>query len=174
MDRTAPGMRARWLPSPIKALAVLVLAAGITACATRAPDARRPCPVPCLWPTPSAARTVTSTFGEPRGAGGGRTRPPQGIDISAPKGCPVYATADGAVCCSGRDRGGYGKYVVVCHSQGYSTLYAHLSEIKVKKGARVKAGQILGQTGKTGHASGCHLHYEVRRDDRPIDPTPCL
>ncbi|MFO7973262.1 MAG: M23 family metallopeptidase [Candidatus Hydrogenedentota bacterium] len=117
---------------------------------------------------------MSSEFGEIRRAGGRRSRRHQGIDIRAPKGSPVYATADGVVCTVDRDRRGYGKYVVIQHAGGCSTLYAHLSEFKVKKGKRIRAGQVIGKIGKTGRASGFHLHYEVRQNGRPIDPRPFL
>jgi murein DD-endopeptidase MepM/ murein hydrolase activator NlpD len=117
---------------------------------------------------------VTSEFGETRTRGGGRHYRHQGIDISAPKGWPVYATADGIVWGVDRDRGGYGKHVVVQHANGYSTLYAHLSGFEVKPGQYVPAGQVLGTIGKTGRATGYHLHYEVRRNGTPINPRPFL
>jgi len=157
-----------------RALLVMSLAVAIAACATRAPKIQKSSPVPCIWPTAATARTVTSEFGEIRRAGGRRTYRHQGIDISAPKGCPVYATADGVVCTVDRDRRGYGKYVVIQHPGGYSTLYAHLSEFKVKTGRKVRAGEIIGKIGKTGHASGFHLHYEVRKNGRAVNPRPFL
>ena len=165
---------ARGTPAFVRALALLAAVMGLTACATRPPELPRAYPVPCIWPTPAAARLVSSDFGEVRSTGGGRSHHHQGIDISATKGCPVYATADGVVASVERDRGGYGKYVVVNHSSGYSTLYAHLSEIHARVGAQVRAGQVLGEAGKTGRASGAHLHYEVRQHGRPIDPKPFL
>jgi len=158
----------------VRALAVLAAVMGMSTCATRPPELPRAYPVPCIWPTPPAARVLTSDFGERRSTGGGHSHPHQGIDISAPKGCPVYATADGVVARAERDRGGYGKHVIVTHTGGYSTLYAHLSEIHTRVGARVQAGQVLGETGKTGRASGVHLHYEVRQHGRAIDPKPFL
>ncbi len=94
-----------------------------------------------------------------------------GIDIDAPYGAPVVATADGVVELAGY-YGDYGKAVVISHPSGYSTLYGHLSEIKVKVGERVKAGQIIGSVGSTGRSTGPHLHYEVLYDGKiknPID-----
>ncbi|MGI6459229.1 MAG: M23 family metallopeptidase [Candidatus Hydrogenedentales bacterium] len=156
------------------ALAAAVAAMGLAACATRPLVLPQAYPVPCIWPTPPTARVITSHFGERRSAGGGASRLHKGIDISAPKGCPIYATADGFVARAERDRSGYGKHVIVNHAGGYSTLYAHLSEIRVKAGAWVRAGQVVGEAGQTGRASGVHLHYEVRHYGEAIDPRPFL
>lgn len=94
-----------------------------------------------------------------------------GIDIEAPYGSPVVATADGKVEMAGY-YGDYGKAVLLKHPSGYYTLYGHLSEITVKVGERVRAGQIIGKVGSTGRSTGPHLHYEVlyeRRFKNPID-----
>ena len=157
-----------------KLLCLSMLTLCLSTCATRRPEQRWDYPVPCIWPTPSGARVATSEFGETRRAGGSRHYRHQGIDISAPKGWPVYATADGIVCETDRDWGGYGKHVVIQHPNGYSTLYAHLAKARVSTGERVRAGQIIGEIGKTGRATGYHLHYEVRRDGRPLNPRPYL
>ena len=156
-------------------LAVMLTAATLVAgCARRRPEVQPAFPIPCIWPTPAAARTVTSDFGVIRSAGGGGSRRHQGIDISAPKGWPVFATADGVVSRVDRDRRGYGRYVVLSHANGYSTLYAHLSKVSVKQGARVRAGETIGAIGRTGRATGYHLHYEVRRNGQPVNPRAYL
>lgn len=172
--RVACEVRGRSRSRRLVVLTVLACALGAVSCATRAPEVYRAYPVPCIWPTPAAARTVTSEFGEARSAGGGGSYRHQGVDIRAPKGWPVYATADGVVCTVDRDRRGYGKYVAIRHSSGYSTLYAHLSEVDVKEGEAVRAGRVIGEIGKTGRASGYHLHYEVRENGAPINPRPFL
>ena len=96
-----------------------------------------------------------------------------GIDISAPQGSKVLATADGVVVFAGW-YGDYGKTVIIRHPSGYFTLYAHLSEIDVKKGQKVKAGDVVGRVGSTGRSTGPHLHYEVIRDSKPINPSVFL
>ncbi|HOF38749.1 MAG TPA: M23 family metallopeptidase [Candidatus Hydrogenedentes bacterium] len=166
----------RALEARVAVWAVVITAAamGLAACATRPLVLPQSYPVPCIWPTPSAARVITSNYGAQRSAGGGASRFHKGIDISAPKGCPIYATADGFVARTDRDRRGYGKYVIVNHAGGYSTLYAHLSETRVKTGAWVRAGQVVGEAGQTGNATGAHLHYEVRRYGEAVDPRPFL
>ena len=87
---------------------------------------------------------------------------------------PVVATAYGRVADKGSDRHGYGKYVLLDHGNGYETLYAHLSDIEVKKGKRVKRGQLIGKSGKSGRATGPHVQYEVRLDGKPVDPRALL
>jgi murein DD-endopeptidase MepM/ murein hydrolase activator NlpD len=84
-----------------------------------------------------------------------------GIDLAVDIGMPVMATADGQVEFASR-RGGYGKLVIVDHLNQFKTRYAHLSEIKVRKGDYVKRGDIIGLVGETGVVTGPHLHYEVR------------
>jgi murein DD-endopeptidase MepM/ murein hydrolase activator NlpD len=96
-----------------------------------------------------------------------------GIDIAAPQGSKVRATADGVVEFAGW-HGDYGKTVIIRHPSGYLTLYAHLSKIDVKEGQRVKAGDVVGRVGSTGRSTGPHLHYEVIKDNKPIDPSKFL
>jgi murein DD-endopeptidase MepM/ murein hydrolase activator NlpD len=92
-----------------------------------------------------------------------------GIDISAPTGTKVLASADGLVAFADRQVG-YGKLVVLQHKFGLSTRYGHLSLIAVKPGQRVRKGDIIGYVGSTGRATGPHLHYEVRLNDQPMNP----
>jgi murein DD-endopeptidase MepM/ murein hydrolase activator NlpD len=96
-----------------------------------------------------------------------------GIDITAPQGSKVLATADGVVVLAGW-YGDYGKTVIIRHPSGYLTLYGHLSQIDVKEGQKVKAGDVVGRVGSTGRSTGPHLHYEVIRDNKPIDPSKFL
>lgn len=94
-----------------------------------------------------------------------------GIDFGAHMGMPIRATADGIVTRAVNvDNGGYGKLVVVRHLYGFSTAYAHLSSIKVKVGAVVKKGQILGNSGNSGRSTGPHLHFEVQYNGNTINP----
>lgn len=92
-----------------------------------------------------------------------------GLDFSADVGAPIYATGNGKVVKAGRD-GGYGNVVVINHGYGYKTLYAHMSKFKVKKGQTVKRGDIIGYVGNTGLSTGAHLHYEVHKDGKEVDP----
>ncbi|MCS7308070.1 MAG: peptidoglycan DD-metalloendopeptidase family protein [Aquificaceae bacterium] len=92
-----------------------------------------------------------------------------GMDIEAPAGSPVKATADGIVIHTGRLHL-YGETVIIAHASGYKTLYAHLSRIEVKEGDRVLAGHIIGRVGSTGRSTGPHLHYEVIKDEKAVNP----
>lgn len=96
-----------------------------------------------------------------------------GLDFKGALGEPVRATASGTVTSAGR-QGGYGNAVEVTHAHGYSTLYAHLSRIDVKKGEKVVAGQTLGRVGSTGRSTGPHLHYEVQLRGERLDPAQFL
>ena len=88
-------------------------------------------------------------------------------------GAPVVATAQGVVTLAGR-LGSYGLTVVVDHGYGLRTLYAHLSRIRVRPGQWVARGEVLGMVGSTGLSTGPHVHYEVHREGRPVDPLPFL
>jgi murein DD-endopeptidase MepM/ murein hydrolase activator NlpD len=93
-----------------------------------------------------------------------------GIDFSAPKGAKVYATGDGTVSKVKYDRWGYGTHIVINHGYGYQTLYAHLSDAKVKNGQKVSRGQLIGNVGSTGKSTGPHLHYEVIKNGQKVNP----
>lgn len=96
-----------------------------------------------------------------------------GLDIAAAPGAPVYATADGVVARAGRN-GGLGKSVFISHGYGLSTRYGHLSEIAVKPGQKVERGDVIGHVGNTGRSTGYHLHYEVHRDGKAVNPAAFL
>jgi len=115
---------------------------------------------------------ITSRFGELSELRS--HRPHTGIDIAAPLGSPVRATADGRVAWVGYEPGGYGLYLVLEHRNGISTLYAHLEQATVKAGQMVRRGDVVGSVGNSGLSTGPHLHYEVRAGGRPVDPQPYL
>ena len=93
-----------------------------------------------------------------------------GIDFTAPTGTPIYATGNGRVVPAPDGASGYGNHVVIDHGFGYKTLYAHMFKSKVRLGQRVKRGQLIGYVGNTGLSSGPHLHYEVMKNGRKINP----
>ncbi len=97
----------------------------------------------------------------------------KGIDISAPYGSKIIAPADGIVTFAGVDSG-YGYSVVISHKYGFSTRYAHMSRINVKRGQRVLKGDVIGFIGSTGHSTGPHLHFEIRINNKPINPLKLL
>lgn len=93
-----------------------------------------------------------------------------GMDFTAPTGTEVYATGDGIIVDVDRSKRGYGNTIIIDHGFGYKTLYAHLSEILVGVGRKVKRGEVIGLVGNTGMSLAPHLHYEVRKHDEPINP----
>lgn len=92
-----------------------------------------------------------------------------GIDIANVTGTPVRAAESGRVIFRGT-RGGYGKLIILKHSNGYSTRYGHLSRYAVKHGQRIRQGQVIGYVGRTGHVTGSHVHFEIRKYGRPLNP----
>ncbi len=93
-----------------------------------------------------------------------------GMDFTAETGTEVYATGDGRVIKRQSDAWGYGNHLIVNHGHGYTTIYAHLSRFAVANGTKVKRGQLIGYVGSTGRSTGPHLHYEVRRNNNPLNP----
>lgn len=93
-----------------------------------------------------------------------------GIDFTADTGTEVYATGNGIVVECETKMWGYGKSVIIDHGYGYKTRYAHLSEFKVKKGDRITRGQLIGLVGSTGKSTAPHLHYEVERNGKKVNP----
>ena len=90
--------------------------------------------------------------------------------LSAPTGTEIYATGDGTVIKVQKRRIGYGWNVILKHGYGYQTLYAHMSDILVKKGQKVKRGEVIGLVGNTGTSVGAHLHYEVIKEGVKVNP----
>jgi len=140
-----------------------------------APGSRRPAKPAASLPSPAARRalpflwpvrggTVTSRFGRRGDA------IHEGIDIAAPEGTAVLAGDDGTVIYSGSGVRGYGNLILMRHKDGFVTVYAHNRRNLVQEGASVSRGQVIAEVGHTGRASGDHLHFEVRRGDRPVDP----
>lgn len=93
-----------------------------------------------------------------------------GMDFSARKGTPIYATGNGVVKRADNRSSGYGKHIRIDHGFGYVSLYAHLSKYNVRRGQRVKRGDIIGYVGNTGRSVGPHLHYEIFKDKKKINP----
>ena len=118
------------------------------------------------WPVDNPR--VTSLFGSRWG------RPHEGIDLQAVVGTPVYAADAGEVVYSSNTVRGYGNMVVLRHADGLMTVYAHNSVLIVKVGDQVQVGQKIALAGQSGHATGPHVHFEVRRSDVPRDPLKFL
>lgn len=93
-----------------------------------------------------------------------------GMDFTAPKGTPIYASGDGKVTRADNNSSGYGKHIRIDHGYGYISLYAHLSKYNVKRGQKVKRGDLIGFVGSTGRSEAPHLHYEIFKDKEKINP----
>jgi murein DD-endopeptidase MepM/ murein hydrolase activator NlpD len=93
-----------------------------------------------------------------------------GMDFSAKSGTPIYATGDGKIFKVRRSQRGYGNHVIINHGYGYKTLYAHMKKYIVRQGQTVKRGEVIGYVGSTGTSVAPHLHYEVHKDGRKINP----
>jgi len=112
---------------------------------------------------------ISSVFGYRRNPYDGSYRLHSGDDIAAEPGTPVRAPADGSVIFSGY-REGYGKVIVIDHGYGIRTLFGHNSSVFVGQGAKVRRGETISQVGNTGHSTGPHLHYEIRKNGVPVNP----
>jgi murein DD-endopeptidase MepM/ murein hydrolase activator NlpD len=121
---------------------------------------------PSIWPTRG---WVTSDFGTRIDPYTAERKMHQGMDIATPHGQPIYSPSDGTVVFVGTE-GGYGKVLVVDHGYGVKTRYAHISEVHVRLGNRVKRGDKIASVGNTGRSTGPHLHYEVRVNGIPENP----
>ncbi len=119
-----------------------------------------------VWPLKKVA--LTSPFGQ-RGH-----EFHEGIDLRAKRGTPVYSVSDGRVIYAGSGIKGYGKMLVIKHWGDFNTVYAHNSKLLVKRGQRVKKGKKIALTGSTGHSSGPHLHFEVRKGVVALNPVKIL
>lgn len=118
---------------------------------------------PDVWILPLRSYTLTSFFGERWG----RLHP--GVDLAAPQGTPFTAVAAGTVVLC-RWNGGYGYNVVIDHGDGIVSVYGHASKLLCREGQQVRAGDRIALTGNTGHSFGAHLHFEIRQNDKPIEP----
>lgn len=127
-----------------------------------------------LFDLPVKNHTINSRFGTRRLAGEPSARAHQGVDIAAPVGTPVRATAEGVVTAAGYDRAGYGRYVEVRHPNGLRSFYGHMSAVDVRVGQTVAGGAVIGKVGSTGYSTGPHLHFEIRRGGARLNPVNYL
>ncbi len=124
-----------------------------------------------LWPVVNFR--ITSRFGLRRHPIFRDKRFHEGLDLARWYGAPIRSSSDGKIIFVGR-KPGYGKTITILHKNGFSTKYGHLRSYLVKKGQYVKAGQIIGSMGSTGYSTGPHLHFEVRKHNRPMNPLKYL
>lgn len=128
----------------------------------------RPAIASGVYPPLKSAR-VTSAFGYRKNPVSGNFKFHSGYDLAAPSGSPIYAMYDGTVSVSKWDDG-YGNYIIIDHTDGQQTLYAHCSELLAGKSERVEAGQVIAKVGSTGNSTGPHLHVELRIGGKRYDP----
>ena len=124
-----------------------------------------------LMKTPVDGARLSSGYGRRRHPILGYTRMHRGVDFAAPAGTPIYAAGNGTIAEIGRN-GGYGKYIRIRHNGRYATAYAHMSRFGrgLKRGSRVRQGQVIGYVGSTGASTGPHLHYEIHVEGRQTNP----
>lgn len=126
--------------------------------------------IPAIWPIDrTKLKNVSSLYGMRAHPRYGTWRMHEGVDLSAPKGTPVYATGNGVVLRAGWQPG-YGYLIELNHGFGYKTRYGHLSKMHVRAGDSVTRGQVIADVGNTGVSSGSHLHYEVRFRNKTVNP----
>ncbi len=128
--------------------------------------------IPAIIPIPRGTDRLASGYGMRMHPVYKTMRMHHGVDFTAPTGTPIYATGSGVVIRSERNRHGYGLMVEIDHGYGYKTRYAHMSSIEVREGQKVKRGEIIGRVGDTGTSTAPHLHYEVHRNGRTVNPVP--
>lgn len=129
--------------------------------------------IPAIFPLKLENISIAGGFGPRRDPLSRKRKFHAGLDFSVPEGEEVYATADGIIQSAGR-KGGAGNCVEISHGYNYETIYAHLSEISVQQGDKVKRGDLIGKVGSTGTSSGNHLHYEVRFKKEAQNPVNYL
>jgi lipoprotein NlpD len=132
---------------------------------TRPRSSARPARLSFIWPVKGP---VTSWFGPRKG------RPHDGIDIAAPKGTPVLAAEKGKVIYSDDGISGYGNLVIIQHEGGFHSVYGHNARNRVDVDEVVTKRQVIAEVGNTGRASGYHLHFEIRKNQRAVDPMKYL
>ncbi len=126
--------------------------------------------IPAIVPIEKGTERLVSGFG-PRIHPIYKTlRMHNGVDFTAPTGTPIYAPGNGVVTKAERNRHGYGLMVQIDHGYGYETLYAHMSEFEVRRGQKVSRGEVIGYVGNTGVSTAPHLHYEVLRQGKRVNP----
>jgi murein DD-endopeptidase MepM/ murein hydrolase activator NlpD len=177
-------------PAPAPAAPHPAAAAPATA---KAQPPHAPAPVPAPGPKVTADATPSANYaaaGAPATADAGAAGPAfhwplrgrvisgfpknDGIDLAVPEGTAVHAAEDGVVAYAGNELKGYGNLILIRHSNGYVTAYAHASELMVKRNDSVRRGQVIAKSGQTGSVSAPQLHFEIRKGSTPVDPMQFL
>src|SRR5215204_1405538 len=164
--KAPPPKQAAVTSEPTQSASVVTPAGEAPAAATGSLKAVEGAPPSFRWPV--KARIIAG-FG-PRTNG----QQNDGINLAVPEGTPVKAAEDGVVAYAGSELKGYGNLVLVRHSNGYVTAYAHAKELMVKRGDPIKRGQVIAKSGQTGNVDAPQLHFEIRKGPAPVDPMPML
>jgi murein DD-endopeptidase MepM/ murein hydrolase activator NlpD len=151
---------------PTQTAAVLTPANETPTATTGAVKSAEGAPPSFRWPV--KARIIAGFGPRPNG------QQNDGINLAVPEGTPVKAAEDGVVAYAGSELKGYGNLVLVRHSNGYVTAYAHAKELMVKRGDPIKRGQVIAKSGQTGNVDAPQLHFEIRKGPAPMDPMPML
>ncbi len=155
-------------------LILLLVLANVIACSSVPRDHRSYQPIELGYPQfvqldwPVDRAKLTQKFKNYRG------KKHFGIDLAARKNTPIFSAEQGKVIYAGSGFSGYGQMLIIEHNNNWATLYSHFSQIKVRQGDWVVKGQRIGLMGKTGNATGVHLHFEVRRNKKPVNPLEFL
>ena len=157
--RRSPSKRPGWLRPPRRRRSPSGPSPAKTAEATGALPSFR-------WPV--RGRVITAYGAKTNGKAN------DGINLAVPEGTPVKAADDGVVAYSGNELKGYGNLVLIRHSNGYVTAYAHASELMVKRGDTIKRGQVIAKSGQSGEVASPQLHFEIRKGSSPVDPLQFL
>ncbi|MBR0828259.1 LysM peptidoglycan-binding domain-containing M23 family metallopeptidase [Bradyrhizobium manausense] len=167
---TAPAMKVAALPAPQQSARLAQATANIEekpAAEAPAKAAETTGALPTFrWPV--RGKVVTGYGAKTNGKSN------DGINVAVPEGTPVKAAEDGVVAYSGNELKGYGNLILVRHSNGYVTAYAHASELMVKRGDTIKRGQIIAKSGQSGEVASPQLHFEIRKGSNPVDPLQFL
>jgi murein DD-endopeptidase MepM/ murein hydrolase activator NlpD len=166
---TAPATKMAAVAAPVQSARLAQATANVEEKATEAPAkaAETTSGLPTFrWPV--RGKVVTSYGAKTNGKSN------DGINVAVPEGTPVKAAEDGVVAYSGNELKGYGNLVLVRHSNGYVTAYAHASELMVKRGDTIKRGQVIAKSGQSGEVASPQLHFEIRKGSSPVDPLQFL
>jgi murein DD-endopeptidase MepM/ murein hydrolase activator NlpD len=164
-DRIRSMLGADIVPDPVQVASALPVAPAIRAATPGTALPETGPSLPRHWPLDEAGYITRGQVGA-----GGREESHPGIDIAIPEGSLVRAAGGGRVAETGQDEE-YGRYVLLEHPDGYQTMYGHLNRVTVRPAQPVSAGEVIGLSGNTGRSSAPHLHFEPRRDGKPVDPT---
>ncbi|MDZ7822401.1 MAG: M23 family metallopeptidase [Candidatus Marinimicrobia bacterium] len=126
--------------------------------------------MPAITPLDADSYYISSNYGYRTDPFTNQRKYHAGVDLAASRGTPVHNTGKGRVTYAAYSRGGYGNVVKIDHGYGFVSIYAHLNKINVRKGQTLKRGAVIGEVGSTGRSTGAHLHYEIQKEGKPVNP----